>query len=35
MTVRCKSDVQTAMIDYDQFKQLYFQNLQFGFRRCT
>ena len=32
MTVRCKSDVQTGMIDYDQFKQLYFQNPQFGFR---
>ena len=32
MTARCKSDVQTAMIDYDQFKQLYFQNKQFGFR---
>jgi hypothetical protein len=32
MTVRCKSDVQTAVIDYDQFKQLYFQNPQFGFR---
>lgn len=32
MTVRCKSDVQTAMIDYDRFKQLYFQNPQFGFR---
>jgi CRP-like cAMP-binding protein len=32
LTVRCKSDVQTAMIDYDQFKQLYFQNPQFGFR---
>jgi CRP/FNR family transcriptional regulator, cyclic AMP receptor protein len=32
MTVRCKTDVQTAMIDYDQFKQLYFQNPQFGFR---
>ena len=32
MTVRCKSDVQTAMIDYDQFRQLYFQNPQFGFR---
>jgi CRP/FNR family transcriptional regulator, cyclic AMP receptor protein len=32
MTVRCKSDVQTAMIDYDQFKQLYFQNPEFGFR---
>jgi len=32
MTVRCKTDVQTAVIDYDQFKQLYFQNPQFGFR---
>jgi CRP/FNR family transcriptional regulator, cyclic AMP receptor protein len=32
MTVRCKSDVQTAVIDYDQFKELYFQNPQFGFR---
>ncbi len=32
MTVRCRTDVQTAMIDYDQFKQLYFQNPQFGFR---
>ena len=32
MTVRCKTDVQTAMIDYDQFKELYFQNPQFGFR---
>ncbi len=32
MTVRCKSDVQAAMIDYDQVKQLYFQNPQFGFR---
>ena len=31
-TVRCKTDVQTAKIDYDQFKQLYFQNPQFGFR---
>ena len=31
MTVRCKTDVQTATIDYDQFKQLYFQNPQFGF----
>jgi CRP-like cAMP-binding protein len=30
--VRCKTDVQTAKIDYDQFKQLYFQNPQFGFR---
>jgi CRP/FNR family cyclic AMP-dependent transcriptional regulator len=32
MTVRCRTDVQTAMIDYDQFKQLYFQNPEFGFR---
>jgi CRP/FNR family cyclic AMP-dependent transcriptional regulator len=31
MTVRCKTDVQAATIDYDQFKQLYFQNPQFGF----
>lgn len=32
MTARCKTEVQTAVIDYDQFKQLYFQNPQFGFR---
>ena len=32
MTIRCKTDVETAVIDYDQFKQLYFQNPQFGFR---
>jgi hypothetical protein len=32
MTVRCKSDVNTAVIDYDRFKELYFQNPQFGFR---
>ena len=32
MTVRCKTDVHTAVIDYDQFKELYFQNPQFGFR---
>jgi hypothetical protein len=32
MTVQCKTDVQAAKIDYDQFKQLYFQNPQFGFR---
>ena len=25
-TVRAKTDVQTAMIDYDRFKELYFQN---------
>jgi CRP/FNR family transcriptional regulator, cyclic AMP receptor protein len=31
-TVRCKTEVRTAVIDYDQFKQLYFQNPQFGFR---
>ena len=31
MTVTCKTDVHTARIDYDQFKQLYFQNPQFGF----
>jgi CRP/FNR family transcriptional regulator, cyclic AMP receptor protein len=31
-TVRCRTDVETAVIDYDQFKQLYFQNPQFGFR---
>jgi hypothetical protein len=31
-TVRCRTDVQTAMIDYDRFKELYFQNPQFGFR---
>ena len=31
-TVHCKTAVQTAEIDYDQFKELYFQNPQFGFR---
>ena len=31
-TVRCKTDVQTAMIDYDRFKELYYQNPEFGFR---
>jgi hypothetical protein len=31
-TVRCKTDVRTAVIDYDRFKELYFQNPQFGFR---
>ena len=31
-TVRCNTDVQTAVIDYDRFKELYFQNPQFGFR---
>lgn len=32
LTVRCKTDVQTAVIDYDRFKELYFQNPEFGFR---
>jgi hypothetical protein len=31
-TARCKTDVQAARIDYDQFKELYFQNPEFGFR---
>jgi CRP/FNR family cyclic AMP-dependent transcriptional regulator len=31
-TARCKTDVEAARIDYDQFKQLYFQNPEFGFR---
>jgi CRP/FNR family transcriptional regulator, cyclic AMP receptor protein len=31
-TVRCRTDVQAASIDYDRFKQLYFQNPEFGFR---
>jgi len=31
-TVRCRTDVQAACIDYDRFKQLYFQNPEFGFR---
>jgi len=31
MTERCKTHVQTAVIDYDRFKELYFQNPQFGF----
>jgi CRP/FNR family cyclic AMP-dependent transcriptional regulator len=31
-TVQCKTDVAAACIDYDQFRQLYFQNPQFGFR---
>jgi CRP/FNR family cyclic AMP-dependent transcriptional regulator len=30
MTARCKTDVQAGTIAYDQFKQLYFQNPQFG-----
>ena len=32
LTVRCKTDVETARLDYDRFKELYFQNPQFGFR---
>jgi CRP/FNR family transcriptional regulator, cyclic AMP receptor protein len=32
MTVRCKTDVEAATIGYDQVKELYFQNPQFGFR---
>jgi hypothetical protein len=31
-TVLCKTNVETAVIDYDRFKELYFQNPQFGFR---
>jgi CRP/FNR family cyclic AMP-dependent transcriptional regulator len=31
-TIRCKTDVQAAVIDYDRFKELYFQNPEFGFR---
>jgi CRP/FNR family transcriptional regulator, cyclic AMP receptor protein len=31
MSVRCKTEVHTAVITYDQFKELYFQNPQFGF----
>jgi CRP-like cAMP-binding protein len=30
--VRCKSDVRAAVLDYDRFKELYFQNPEFGFR---
>ena len=32
MTVRCLTDVNAAVLDYDRFKELYFQNPQFGFR---
>jgi len=32
MTVRCKTDVRTARINYDRFKELYFANPEFGFR---
>jgi CRP-like cAMP-binding protein len=31
MTARCKTDVRAATITYDRFKELYFQNPQFGF----
>jgi len=31
-TVRAKTDVQAARIDYDRFKALYYQNPDFGFR---
>ena len=31
MTARCKTDVEAGVITYDEFKQLYFQNPQFGF----
>jgi CRP/FNR family transcriptional regulator, cyclic AMP receptor protein len=31
-TIRCRTDVQTAVIDYDRFKELYYQNPEFGFR---
>jgi len=31
MSVRCKSEVHTARITYEQFRELYFQNPQFGF----
>jgi hypothetical protein len=31
LSVRCNTEVHTATISYDQFKQLYFQNPQFGF----
>jgi CRP/FNR family transcriptional regulator, cyclic AMP receptor protein len=32
MTVRCMTEVHAAVLDYDRFKELYFQNPQFGFR---
>ena len=31
MTARCKTDVDAATITYDRFKELYFQNPEFGF----
>ena len=30
-TVRCRTEVQAAVLDYDRMKELYFQNPQFGF----
>ena len=32
MSVRCVTEVHAAVLDYDRFKELYFQNPQFGFR---
>jgi hypothetical protein len=32
LTARCKTDVETARLDYDRFRELYFENPQFGFR---
>ena len=32
LTARCKTDVETARLDYDRFKELYFENPRFGFR---
>jgi CRP/FNR family transcriptional regulator, cyclic AMP receptor protein len=32
MTVRCLTEVHAAVLDYDRFKELYFQNPQFGYR---
>jgi CRP/FNR family transcriptional regulator, cyclic AMP receptor protein len=31
LSVRCKTEVHTARITYEQFRELYFQNPQFGF----
>jgi CRP/FNR family transcriptional regulator, cyclic AMP receptor protein len=31
LSARCKTEVHTAVITYEQFKELYFQNPQFGF----
>ena len=31
LTARCVTDVEAGVITYDEFKQLYFQNPQFGF----